>query len=406
MSQIFTVNLPDIGEGVVEGEVIEWLKKEGDSLKQDEPVVVVMTDKATVELPAPHPGVLAKQYFKPGEVAIKGKPLYDIQLEAPLTKPEKPASLKPEQPTSTRVEKKEAPLSKDERQPCCHQGTALAIPPVRKLAKDLGIDINQVKGTGREGRVTVADLQQVASSKTAKSEVLRLPDDEEVSVHGIPLLMAKRMALSHAHIPQFSYFEEIDAGRLVSMRDKFKEGASKEKVSVTYMPFFIRALVLTIKKFPLINSSFDSESHTLLVHKHFNIGIAVSTPYGLIVPVLKDAQNLSLEDLIRSYETLKTKALEKQLSSSDMKEATITISNYGSLAGGGKWATPVINYPEAAILAVARIQKQPAVKDDQIFIKETLNASWSFDHRIVDGDTASTCSHYFSSLIQNPARLL
>lgn len=408
MGKIFTFNLPDIGEGVVEGEIIEWLKKEGDAIGQDEPVVVVMTDKATVELPAPYPGILSKQYVKAGEIAIKGKPVYDIELTTTeeITKKTEisPAAIKP-----VPSEKKEEPTPVLPAK--LHEGEkVLATPPVRKLAKDLGISISEVPGTGKEGRVLPQDLQAFVKSRHVKeyheTQILKLSDDEVSPIHGIRQLMAKKMSESHANIPQFSYFEQVDATRLVQLRNNFKDKALKEGIRITYMPFIIRALVLTIKKYPFLNSSFDAEHRELSIHKHYNIGIAISTHNGLIVPVLKDVQNIPLQDLIRAYESLKIKALENKLSPNDMKEGTITISNYGVLGGGGRWATPIINYPEVAILAVARIQKYPVVRDEAIVIRDMLNVSWSFDHRIIDGERGALCSQYFCSLINNPANLL
>lgn len=406
MSEKFTVNLPDIGEGVIEGEVIEWLKKTGDVLKQDEPVVVVMTDKATVELPAPYPGVLAKQYFQPGQIAIKGKPLYDIQLENPGQIVKKVSS---ECPKEEAYQQKKVQPKQSEKSagPLAEGEKVLATPPIRKLAKELGISLDHIKGTGKEGRVTLEDLQGHQDQPVTKpSPLLQLPGDEEKPLIGIRLLMAKKMTESHDLIPQFSFFERVDATRLVQLRQNFKDKAASEGVKVTYMPFLIRALSLMIKKYPMLNSSVDLAKNKLIVHKQHNIGIAINTPLGLIVPVLKNVQEMGLSDLIKAYEALKQKAMDSKLQSSDMKEATITISNYGVLGGGGLWATPIINYPEVAILAIARIQKHPMVKGDEIKVCDALHLSWSFDHRVIDGEMAATFSHDYALLIQNPASLL
>lgn len=395
MSKIHTVTLPDIGEGVVEGEVIEWLKKIGDSLKQDEPVVVVMTDKATVELPSPHPGILAKQYFKPGEKAILHKPLYDIEMagEAEISV-SKPA---PVQVPIQKIEEKPAP-----QRASSSSNKVLATPPVRKLAKEMEIDINQIQGTGKEGRVTVQDIR--GSGNSAKAPMTMLSDDEERPIIGIQGLMAKKMAESKRNIPHFSYYEKVEATRLLQLRENVNKEAALENIRATFMPFFIRALSLTVKEFAEINSSFDH--NRLILHKQHNIGIAMSSERGLIVPVLKGVQEMSLREIIRAYEALKQKALAGKLQSSDMKESTISISNYGVLGGGGLWATPIINAPEVAILAVNKIQKQPMAKKDQLVLLDVVNLSWSFDHRVVDGDLAARVSHHFVVLIQNPAALL
>jgi pyruvate dehydrogenase E2 component (dihydrolipoamide acetyltransferase) len=416
MKRIQTVAMPDIGEGVVEGEVMEWLKHENDMLKQDEPVVVVMTDKATVELPAPHPGKLVKQYYQKGEIAIKDKPLYDIELEqqgvAEAIKSEEiqksPPSTLPRENLSASSEEADQDIQKKGLK----REKALATPPVRHLAKEMGIDINAISPTGKEGRVTLEDLKShYEQGKSGQNIIMpvpipHLPADEEVTLSGIRNLMAKKMSLSKKHIPHFSYFEKTDVTHLIALRQKIKQEAEKEGIKITYMPFFIRALSLCIKKHPEINGSFDEMNNTFIIHACQNVGIAVATPLGLIVAVLKNVQNMSLEQLIRSYETLKIKALEGKLAPSDMKDSTITVSNFGVLGGTGQWATPIINYPEVAIVAFAKIHKQPVIKHDTIVVKDMLNISWSFDHRIIDGEKASAVAHDFSLLIHNPAPLL
>ncbi|MBA3956962.1 MAG: 2-oxo acid dehydrogenase subunit E2 [Parachlamydiaceae bacterium] len=387
MGKIFTVTMPDIGEGVVEGEVIEWLKQPNDLLLQDEPVVVVMTDKATVELPAPYPGKLAKQYYKPGQMAKKDLPLYDIETASTeeIAPPLPPQTAKP-----TPQSPKPPPISTSSHK-------TLSTPPVRKLAKDLGIDINQMTGSGPEGRVTESDLLSPTSTSSA---------DHTEPLIGIRALMAKRMAESKANIPHFSYFEQFDATRLVQLRHSFKETASTQNISVTFMPFIIKALSLCITKYPIINSSLTSDKSSILYHHAHNIGIAITTPKGLIVPVLKNVQVMNLQTLILAYEDLKQKATSNSLQNSDMKDGTITISNFGVLGGGGLWATPIINFPEVAILGVGRIHKELTIRNNEVTPRDVLNLSWSFDHRIIDGDLASAVSHYLCGLLQNPASLL
>lgn len=386
MGKIFVVTLPDIGEGVVEGEVVEWLKSVGDPIAQDEPVVVVMTDKATVELPAPHPGVFVKQHYQPGEMAIQGQPLYEIETEK---------EVKEKAPV------KQQKVRKAAYTPAKSQGKILATPPVRQLAKTLGIDLSTINGTGPNGRVTVDDLQ--APFKTSLSA---LPGDEITPVTGIKGVMAKKMAEAKRSAPHFSYFEQVDVTRLIKLRKSLKTEGAKEGLAVTYMPFFIRALSLTIDSHPEINSVYDQENKNLILHKQHNIGIATMTPEGLIVPVLKRVETLSLEEIIRSYQHLREKIEANALEPADFQGSTITISNFGAVADTGRWATPILNTPEVAILAVAKIQKQPVVKNDQVVVQEMLNLSWSFDHRVIDGDLAAAASHDFSGLIRNPAQLL
>lgn len=407
MSKIFTVTMPDIGEGVVEGEVIEWLKNEGEDVHQDEHVVVVMTDKATVELPAPYPGKMGKQYYQAAQIAIKGRPLYDIVLAEGQTAHVSHHGAKFAPPPCQNGKKPTVEFRAELPPTVTTSGEVLAIPQVRHLARQLGIDLNQVRGSGKDGRITVEDLQRFQKTQQSSgTPPTRLPEDEIIPIAGIRSLMAKRMAESKANIPHFSYFEQVEATRLVKMRQHFKTEAVKENINITYMPFLIRALSLTLKQFPIFNSSVDMAANQLIVHKVHHIGIAMTTPLGLIVPVLKNVQEMNLHQLIRAYEELKVRATNGKLLSSDMKDSTITISNFGVLGGGGLWATPIINYPEAAILAVARIQKQPIIKNGELTLRDMLNLSWSFDHRIIDGDMAATFSNYYANLILNPAPLL
>jgi pyruvate dehydrogenase E2 component (dihydrolipoamide acetyltransferase) len=375
---IYPFLMPDIGEGVVEGEVISWLKKVGDPVKKDEPVLTLMTDKATVELPSPYAGVLKKQCYKEGDIAKKGLPLYEIETEAAIQEALKETAFVPEAP-------KAAPL--------VQTGKALASPPVRKLAKELHIPLDRVTPSGSHGEVLRSDLAAYHNHP-----------EQEVRWGGIKHLMAEKMTQSHLEIPPFSYFDQADATRLVQLKSTVSEEARKEKHVVTYMAFFIRGLSLLIKQYPLINSSF-SDTH-VIQHTSHHIGIAMNTPQGLIVPVLKDVQNRSLRDIIIAYEELVEKAKENKLLPSDMKGATITITNFGAVGGSGVYATPIINPPEVAILGVARIHKEPAEYHGEVALRDMLHLSWSFDHRVIDGALAANVSKGFVKLIENPAELL
>jgi pyruvate dehydrogenase E2 component (dihydrolipoamide acetyltransferase) len=387
---IFTFNMPDIGEGVVEGEVVSWLKKEGDSLKKDEPVLILMTDKATVELPTPHPGILKKLYYQPGQIAQKDHPLFDVEVEDVLPKKQE---AKQEEAVPQTVKKGVVASAKVQ-----------AAPPVRKLAKDLGISLEGIQGSGQKGRILKGDLMQRGAN--SQTPLWHLSGDSETPLIGIKNLMAKKMSESHAVIPPFSYFGKADATRLLQMQEKMGQEALKQGVKLTLTPFFVRALSLVLKEFPSANSSLDTQTNHLIIHAQHNMGIAMTTPLGLIVPVLKGVEKLPLPELVLAFEALKEKAKTNHLAPSDMKEATITLSNVGALPGGGTYATPVINPPEAAILALARIQKEPAAFHDEVVLRDVLYCSWSFDHRIIDGDMASRISAAFNKLIENPAGLL
>lgn len=398
--KFYTFCLPDIGEGVVEGEVIEWLKNVGDIVYQDEPVVTVMTDKATVELPAPYPGKIARQYYKAGQTAIKDKPLYDIELDASVVVPQKEKKSK-ERAISPAKVKAEAVVGSTIP---ATGGEALAVPKVRRSAKEWGIDIEGVAGTGKGGRVTQDDLHTIYSKVCVKTSVSRLEGDEETPLAGIRGLMARKM--DQTHIPQFSFFEQTEATQLMAMRHKFRDKAEKEGIRLSYVPFLIRALSLVMLKYPLMNASLDMPAGKVILHKKHNVGIAMATPQGLIVPVLKDVETMGLNDIIRVYEKLKEKVQAGKLTSTDMHDATISISNFGVLGGDGMWATPMVVDPAVAILAFARIREMPIVREGAVVAKSMLPLSWSFDHRVVDGQLAAEISNAYCSLIRNPALLL
>ena len=353
-----TFYMPDIGEGVVEGEVISWLKKEGDLLKKDEPVLVLMTDKATVELPTPFEGTLSKIYYKPGEIAKKGLPLFDVSNDDIKEK-------------------------------------VLTSPALRRRAKEQGVALSEVQGSGPEGRVLKTDLQHQANLK-----------EKEIPLTGIRRLMAKKMEESHAKIPAFSYFEKANGTRLVQLVEKMQEEAKDKGLSLTYMPIFIKALSLTIFKYPLMNCSVDTERNVYTQHTVHNIGFAMKTSEGLIVPVLRGVEKLALWDLVNAFNVLKDKAKTNQLAVTDMKEATITLTNFGALSGGADYATPIINYPEVAILGLAHMRNEPVVQNNEIRIATILRCSWSFDHRIIDGEAAAAISRTFVHLIENPQELI
>lgn len=434
---IYTVTLPDIGEGVVEGEVIEWLKELDEEIAQDEAVVVVMTDKATVELPAPYPGKLAKRYYEAGGIAIKDEPLYDIALSAeaaqklrkkdPVKSVEESVGPKQEEPLSLEIKKAPTKEPKDfifQKPLQSSSERPLACPSIRKLARDLKIDLADIIGTGAEGRITREDLIQhslkstkqstkqsteaknsASPSKPAFVKVPNLEGDEIRPIKGVRLKVAEKMSLSKSQIPHFSLFDRANAKFLMQLRENIKEQAKQRGVHLTYMPFFLKALSKALIDFPDCNASFDHVKNQLHVHKEHNIAIAMKSADGLLVPVLKKINEMSLEETIFSFDTLKRKASEQSLSPEDMSHSSISLSNFGS-EGAGLWVTPVINYPQVAILASGKIRKELIVKDDQAVIAPILPLCWSFDHRIIDGDVAIAFSKRFTQIIENPQELL
>ena len=317
MSEVLTVNLPDIGEGVVEGEVISWLKAVGDTLVQDEPVVQVMTDKATVELPAVKPGILSKQHVAEGSVAIKDKPLYDIEVSgaAASKKPEEKESTPPPKAPERTAEK---PVQTPITPPPAPGKKVLAAPSTRHYAREKGINIQEVSGTGKGGRITREDIDlfvsgagsgpvPIFSSPRATTPVFDYEGDERTPLRGIRKIIAERMTESKQNIPHFAYFDEVDLTELVILRKELKEEAGAQGAKLTYLPFFLKALSLSIPKFPQVNASLDLRTQEVVYHKVHHIGMAVATDNGLVVPVVRDVAQKSILQLSLEIEDLAEK---------------------------------------------------------------------------------------------------
>jgi len=420
MADIFTVNLPDIGEGVVEGEVVEWLKKEGDTLAQDEPVVQVMTDKATVELPAVYPGVLSKQHIEVGSIAIKDKPLYDITLADDVeAKGAKPADSEPapKAPSATAqvetTEKASAPTQTAVSRP---QGAkALATPATRHYARQKNVDINLVPGSGKGGRVTKSDVDSFLSGgasgpvpifagPSVSTPVHNLEGDERVPLKGVRKIIAERMVESKQIVPHFAYFDEVDLTDLVALRRKLKADAADRGTKLTYLPFFVKAISNALLKYPQANSSIDLSTQEIVYHKVHNFGIAVATDNGLIVPVVKDVRSKTLMELADEINDLATRTKEGKAKPEELKGSTITISNIGAI--GGLFVTPIINYPEVAILGMTKLQERPVVRNGEIVVRSMMNLAWCFDHRVVDGAVSAEFSNEIIKYLESPGRLL
>lgn len=399
-NEIVTITLPDIGEGIVDGEVLEWLKNVGDDVAKDEPVVTIVTDKATVDLPSPHNGKLFKQYFKSGEMAIKDRPLYDIEIVSTSKTTTKPAKKQgPKIVVAPDIKKTKPTITKSTG------GGVLATPATRKIAKDMGIDISNIVGTGKDGRVTNDDLRSFVSSADSQriknsTPVNNLPGDERIPIKGIRKVIAEKMVEAKYIVPHATYCDKIDITELVAFRKKMKEESGDK---ITFMPFFIKALSMVLDKYPILNSSIDLTTNEIVIHKQHNIGIIVKGPEGAIAPVLKNVRNKSLNDIVKEYNTLIGKVKHNELSSNDIKNSTITISNFGTV--GGIIGTPIVNYPEAAILGISKMERLPVVKDNQIVIRDIMHCCWGIDHRIIDGDVVAAASNKLITLLEEPQKL-
>ena len=465
---MFHVKFADIGEGIHEGVLLKLFFNEGDAVKEGDSLFTLETDKVNAEIPSPVSGVLKENRYKVGAkvnvgdiivVVDDGSDEVRSNMEGGEALPESGSSANQvddttriesvkEQgstavvgqieiseamiPSSQEVASNSAEVESDQK--------VLATPVARKMAKDLGVDIQKIKGTGPMGRVMKADIQsayerkgqtsgvstgqgshlqsqsqpqsqpQTAASESgsgaaryAKYQVPAMEGVERVPMTMIRKTIANNMSLSKFTIPHTAVMDEIDVTELVAFRESAKEGAQQEGVKLTYMPFFIKAVISGLKKYPGLNASLDEVAEEIVYKKFYNIGIAVDTEEGLSVPVVKDADRKSILDLAKSIDDLSQRARTRALKLEDLTGGSFTITNYGAV--GASFGVPVIKHPEAAILGVGAIVKKPVVIDDQIVIRSILPVSLSFDHRIIDGADAGRFIGHLKVLLSNPSQL-
>ncbi|MCX8103152.1 MAG: 2-oxo acid dehydrogenase subunit E2 [Candidatus Bipolaricaulota bacterium] len=427
----FEFKLPDIGEGIHEGEIVKWLVKEGDFVREDQPMVEVMTDKATVEIPAPRAGKILKLHAKEGEVVTVGSVLVTIEeiseakpepkreavtVAAPQPKPEpEPVAVASAATTAVTTPSQSPTAAPTQR--------VLATPATRKLARELGVDIAQIQGTGPGGRVTDEDVRRFAAVRTAPqpptptpapapkptapafapSAVVTDRREERIPLRGIRKRIVEHMHKSKTTAAHFTYVDEVDMTELVQLREQMKPLAEQKGVKLTYLPFIVKASVAALKEMPMLNASLDEATGEIVIKKYYNIGIATATDDGLIVPVIKDADRKSIVEIAAEIERLAKVAREGKIALQDIQGGTFTITSLGAL--GGLFATPIINYPEVAILGIHEIKRRPVVRDDQIVIRDIMYVSLSFDHRLIDGDVGARFCKKIISYLENPKLL-
>lgn len=425
------VKLPELGEGVTEGELVKWLVKPGDTVKPDQPVAEVMTDKATVEVPTPVGGVVKDLKFKVGDTIGVEKVLLTLdgasstqtaapKTEAPAAKATTPPPTTKSAPTTPAAMMGAGATSKGIFPPAADFRT-LATPSTRRLARESGVDINSIPGTGLAGRVTREDVMQssggsldmVPTTATFKSPGIPRPGvpslgagaEERVPLRGVRKKIAENMQMSKHVIPHFTLMDEVNVTELVKMREGLKEFAEKNKVKITYLPFVMKALIATCRQFPMFNASIDDAAGEIVYKKVFNVAFAADTPNGLMVPVIKNADHKSVLEISAEILDLSLRAREGKLKPEEMKGATITVTNIGSVAGN--YATPIINHPEVAILGMYKIADKVVVaKDGGFEAIKVMNFTITCDHRLIDGAVAANFLKEFMAKIQNPARLM
>ncbi len=444
----FIFKLPELGEGIHEGEVVAWHVEEGQAIKEDDILVEIQNDKAVEEIPSPVDGVIKKIHVSEGTVAVVGDLLLEIEAEGYESEeePETPDTTEstPESPAQEPVNTSEEATmfsTKSEVTPTTNNNESvaatsngakrvLAMPSVRKLAREKGIDITTVAATGNGGRVTAEDILnhtgQPTESHTQTATVVETSNDnttmpqttqaplaiedtdsrvERVAMTPMRKAISKAMVNSAIVIPSVTHFDEVEVSKLWEHRKRFKEVAAEKDIKLTFLPYVVKALVAAAKKYPVINASLDEASQEIVLKHYYNVGIATDTDAGLFVPVIKDVHTKSVFAIADEINTLAAKAHEGKLGAQDMKEGTISISNIGSAQG--KWFTPIINHPEVVILGFGSIVQQPTVNEEgELAVGRVVKLSISYDHRVMDGATAQNAMNEIKKYLANPELLL
>ena len=431
--------LPDIGEGVTEGEVVAWLIKAGDVVKEDQPMVEVMTDKATVTITAPKGGTVVETRGKVGEIVKVHGVMVVFELDgAPAATANGGTNghKKDDGPAATAVGDIKESLPGMGARPSAPMASAsagtsagyfndkpLATPATRKLARDLNVDLRQVPPSGPQGRVTRTDVESFRSTPTSAPSAARSPGapvaiappaapvhiaqgplEERIPFAGVRRKIAQKMAQSKHTAAHFTFVEECDVTELKALRAKLKVPAEAAGVKLSFLPFIVKATVAALKKHPWLNTALDESTNEIVFRKYFNIGIATATEAGLIVPVVKDADRKSVLEIAKDIDRLASDARAGKVKLEDLTGSTFTITSLG--AQGGLFATPIINFPEVAILGVHQMKQKPVVRDGQIVVGDVMLLSLSFDHRIVDGHVGAAFAYEVIGYLENPDRLM
>ena len=390
----FYFKLPDLGEGITEGEIRKWLLKEGDSIEEHQTVLEIETDKAVVEVPSPKKGKILKINKEEGDIAKVGEVLMTIAEEGEAIEETPKAEEAPaveERPKSVSVV---GVLPEEEE-------GILATPAARALAKDLGVKLETIKGSGPGGSITKEDVTK-ASEKVKKAEEI-YGITERIPLKGLRRTIAKNLLTAHQTMVFVTIMDEADVTDLWNIREREKKVLQEKGIHLTFLPFFMKALQHSLVEHPYLNASLDGEKEEIIVKKYYNVGIAVDTPDGLMVPVIKDVDKKTVRELALEIQDLSQKAKERKIKLEEMRGSSFTISNWGHF--GGTFATPVINYPDAAIMGTGRIADKPWVKEGQIVIRKILPLSLTFDHRVTDGADAATFLSKVMRYLEDPGLL-
>ena len=435
--------LPDIGEGVTEGEIVEWFVSAGDRVAEDDPMVEVMTDKATVTIGAPCDARIEALHVEIGEVAKVGQIILTIESEARKSTPAATAVGKLEDevagadlfsakrqgphgngnghgarpgngtgPAANPVSSVRPAIAAQRRALRTSAGAVgdiayfeakpLAAPSTRRLARDMGVDLRRVVPSGTGGRVTQDDVRAAVRTDMTDDRP-HAPLEEREPIVGVRRKIAERMIHAKTTAAHFTFVEECDASRLVEMRERLAVEAERRGVRLTYVSFIVKAVTEALKRHPMLNSAVDEQAHELVYKKYYNIGVAAATDAGLVVPVVHDADRLRLFEVAERVEYLAKAAKEGSLAPGDLRNSTFTITSLGKQSG--LLATPILNHPEVGILGVHRIKEKPVVRDGEVVVGQVMMLSLSFDHRIVDGHVGAAFAYDVIETLENPERL-
>ena len=400
--------LPDLGEGVTEAEIDRWLVKEGDTIEEDAPIVEVITDKATAEIPSPYEGVVTRIHVGEGDTVPVGTVLISIGAADEVGAAPVATEAAPTAATigtvAAHVEVAAPPASSGNGR----STTVKAMPPVRKLARELGVDLSAISGSGPEGRILRSDVEAAAESPAASSpsrpptSFVAQANERREPYRGVRKRIGENMSTAHLAIPPVTHVEECDVTELDATR-KIANERNSEGTKLTYLPFIVKAVVNALKEYPAMNASLDEAAQEIVFHPRYNVGVAVDTPNGLVVPVVHDADKKRLREVATEIERLATAAREGKLRNEELKGGTFTVTSPGPF--GGLMATPIVFHPQSGILGVHRAVDRAVVRDGQIVIRKMMNLSITFDHRILDGVTAAKfCLRVVESL-EHPAVL-
>jgi len=415
----FEFRLPDIGEGVVEGEIVKWLVQVGDVIAEDQALVEVMTDKATVTIPSPKAGKVIHREGNEGDIAKVHAILVVLETDAGAAEaPAAPAAAAAHAPAPAAAAAQPMAAAASVAAPIASEAgrRVLATPVTRRMAREHGVDLAAIAGTGPQGRVTKNDLLGFvngAGNVIAQAPALRAPAapvvsgaaDQRIPVRGLRRKIAENLVRSKQTAPHYHFVEEVDATTLVALRDRLNAKLAKSGEKLSFLPFLVKAAISGLRKNPRCNAVMDEAANELVLRGEYNIGIAVATDDGLVVPVIRNADKLSLQELAREIVRLSDAARSRKLAQSDVGGGTFTITSLGQT--GGLFATPIINHPEVAIMGVHRMRKRPVVNDEgEIVVRDMMYLSWAFDHRNVDGAEGAKFAYDVIDRVVDPDALM